>query len=316
MGIGSEFDRDERATVVAVTDVDDAALSSAADEFDLGPDSQFTDYETMLDEATPDAVLLATPHALHYEQVLEAMDRDVDVLCEKPLATDLADAMDLADRAENSESLLMVGYQRHLNPAFVNARERLANGDAAPEFVTAEITQRWIEGCGGTWRTDPDLSGGGFLYDTGSHIIDAICWTTQLTPEWVSAEMTYHDQAQRVDSRALVTIGFESGATASVSLYGDAPAVREHIHIWDDDGAVYIDGNEWAPRTYREIDDRSTTTEPHLRDGDLEKGAAFIDAIVEGRDPPATAADALVVTAITEAAYESARTGERVAVTL
>ncbi|MFC7020133.1 MULTISPECIES: Gfo/Idh/MocA family protein [Haloarcula] len=314
--VGGDFQWDDRASLVAIAEVDDETRESVGDDFGLPATGRYDDYGRMLAEADLDAVLVATPHTLHYEQVVAAMDRGLHVLCEKPLATDLADARDLTDRAESGQEVLMVGYQRHLEDGFRKARKRWASGDAEPRFVTAEITQRWIEGVGGTWRTDADHSGGGFLYDTGSHILDAICWTTGLTPDWVSAEMTFHDDARRVDSRALVTIGFEGGATATVSVFGDAPAVREHIHIWDDDGAVYLDGREWEPRRYREVDADSTTTTPYVRPSEWSKAQAFLDAVVEGRDPPATARDALVVTAITEAAYESARTGRKVDLSL
>lgn len=314
--VGGDFRWDDRASLAAITEIDDETRAAVGDDFDLPATARYDDYERMLEEADLDAILVATPHTLHYEQIIAAMDRGLHVLCEKPLATDLEHAQDLVDRAESADEVLMVGYQRHLEAGFRKARKRWASGDAEPRFITAEITQRWIDGVGGTWRTDADHSGGGFLYDTGSHILDAICWTTGLDPAWVSAEMTFHDDAERVDSRALVTIGFENGATATVSVFGDAPAVREHIHIWDDDGAVYLEGREWEPRRYSEVDGHSTTTTPYMRENEWTKAGAFLDAIVDGRDPPATARDALVVTAITEAAYESARTGDRVDVSL
>ncbi|MFC7249837.1 Gfo/Idh/MocA family protein [Halomicroarcula sp. GCM10025324] len=314
--VGGEFRRDDRATVVAITEPDAETRTDAGTELRIPPRNRYGDYERMLVAADLDAVLVATPHTLHYEQVVAAMDRGLHVLCEKPLATDLSHAEDLADRAERADEVLMVGYQRHLEAGFREAHTRWASGDAEPRFITAEITQQWIEGVSGTWRLDPDYSGGGFLYDTGSHILDAICWTTGLEPAWVDAEMTFHDDAERVDSRALLTIGFDGSATATVSVFGDAPAVREHIHIWDDDGAVYLDGREWEPRRYREVDGDSTTTTPYMPESGWNKAGAFLDAIVEGREPPATARDALVVTAITEAAYESARTGDRVTLSL
>ncbi|MFB6189286.1 MAG: Gfo/Idh/MocA family protein [Halapricum sp.] len=312
--LGESFAAAERSTVVALTEVDAKRRRTVGT--DLGVDSahQYSDYEAMLDGEQLDAVSIATPHTLHYDQIVAAMDRELDVLCEKPLTTDLDDAVDLAERADEDGPTLMVGYQRHLNPAFERARDRWADTKAEPTFATAEITQHWADRFEDAWRTDPDLSGGGYLYDTGSHILDALCWTMGLDPSWVEAEMDFIDEDQRVDSRAIVTIRFENGATATVSVFGDAPATREHIHIWDDDGAVYLEGREWEPRRYSEIESDSTTRTPYVREGERDKVEAFLDAIESGEQPPATAEDALVVTAVTEAAYESARTGERVAV--
>jgi predicted dehydrogenase len=309
--LGETFANDDRSTLVAITEIDSTIRNRIGERLGVPSDARYEDYEAMLDGEELDAVLIATPHTLHYDQNTEAMDRGLHVLCEKPLTTDLEEAKALTERAESAETVLMVGYQRHVNPAFQRARKRW-NGSTEPNFITAEITQDWIDRFEDAWRTDPELSGGGYLYDTGSHILDAICWTTQLDPSWVDAEMEFADDDQRVDERAVLTIGFGNGATATVSLYGDAPAVREHIHIWDDDGAVYLEGREWEPRSYAEIDAASTTTEPYIRAESEDKATEFLDSIQNGTDPPATARDALVVTAISEAAYESARTGDRV----
>nr|WP_309221840.1 Gfo/Idh/MocA family oxidoreductase [Halorussus sp. MSC15.2] len=210
----------------------------------------------------------------------------------------------------------MVGYQRHLNPAFQTARERW-QGDRSPDFLSAEITQNWISRFEDTWRTDPDLSGGGNLYDTGSHLIDAVLWTTGLVPEEVSAEMVFADEEGRVDQRAILTVEFAGGAHGTISVHSDAPCVREHIHIWDPEGAVYLEGRQWEERELETIESDSTTVIPFIdRDEQRNKAEAFIDCVETGERPPATARDALAVTALTEAAYESARTGERVAVEL
>jgi len=311
--LGETFVEDDRSTVAAIAEIDSTTRNRVGESLEVKPDARFEDYEELLASVDLDAVLIATPHTLHFDQITAAMDRGIDVLCEKPLTTDLEQARELTERAESGDTVLMVGYQRHINPAYERARTRW-RGDLQPEFVTAEITQDWISKFETAWRTDPELSGGGYLYDTGSHILDAICWTTGLDPAWVDAEMTFADDDRRVDVRALLTIGFESGATASVSVYGDAPAVREHIHVWDDEGAVYLEGREWEERSYSEVEQDSTTVDPYIRSGTEDKATAFLDTVVNGREIPATARDALVVTAISEAAYESARTGERVAV--
>jgi len=89
--------------------------------------------------------------------------------------------------------------------------------------------------------------------------------------------------------------------------------VREHVHVWDEQGAVYLEGRQWEPREMSRVETDSTTVVPYIdRDHQKDKAEAFIDCIETGAEPPATARDALVVTALTEAAYESARSGERV----
>ncbi|WP_458209392.1 Gfo/Idh/MocA family protein [Haladaptatus sp. NG-SE-30] len=314
--VGREFEEDRRASVVALADVSEAARTEAGESLYVGQGSRYDDYAEMLDSEQLDAVLIGTPHAFHYEQVTAALDQGLHVLCDKPLTTDQETARELAERSQGDQ-VLMVGYQRHLNQAFAKARERWDGTDLTPRFISAEITQNWISRFEDAWRTDPDLSGGGNLYDTGSHLIDAVLWTTGLTPKSVQANMKFADDEQRVDERAQLTVEFEEGSSASISVYSDAPCVREHIHIWDDEGALYLEGRQWEPRQLTEVREDSTTVIPFMNNQRREsKAGAFIDCIENGEEPPATAHDAYAVTALTEAAYESARTGKSVSIHL
>jgi predicted dehydrogenase len=312
--VGAEFYATPLAEVAAIADVNESTLADAGRLLAVQAAHQYTDYETMLAGEDLDAVLVGTPHTFHYEQVRTGLEAGLDVLCDKPLTTDLEQARELVELAEAGDEVLMVGYQRHLNPAYRRARERW-RADSTPRFVTAEITQNWANRHEGTWRTDPELSGGGYLYDTGSHLLDALLWTTGLTPSHVRAEMEFADDDRRVDTRTAMTIDFENGAVATVSLWADAPCVREHFHAWDEDGAIYLEGRQWERRTLKIVESDSTTSVPYFNPSDQPtKAEAFVEAVHRDIEPPATARDALAVTAVSEAAYESARTGERIPV--
>jgi predicted dehydrogenase len=314
--LAREIDAVADAEVVAVADVSDEARRSGAEEFGVPDDQRYESHEAMLDGASLDGVAIATPHALHYEQVVAALERGIDTLCEKPLCVDLDHARDLVDRSEASDAALMVGYQRHLSPAFRRARETLDDRVGDPQFLSASITQNWIEHQRGTWRANPDLSGGGQLYDTGSHVLDALLWTTGLTPVSVSAQMQFDDDAQRVDTQAALDVAFENGAVASVGVSGDSPVVREHLDVWGETGGFRVRGTDWGERDLDFVDDENNAHAPDHDGESRDKGTAFVDVIRDGAQPPATARDALKVTAVTEAAYESARTGRRVDVDL
>ncbi|MFH5800747.1 Gfo/Idh/MocA family protein [Haladaptatus sp. CMAA 1911] len=315
--LGEQFNRLPSAEVSAIADIDPAALSKTATRLAVPETSLYEDYERMLDDESLDAVLIVTPNGLHYEQTVAALDRGLHVLCEKPLTIDLADAKALVERDEASDSVLMVGYQRHLNPGFIEARERWALGDSTPTFVTAEITQDWRHHFekGTNWRMNTSLSGGGHLYTTGTHIIDAILWVTGLTPKYVTARMDYHGDDERLDTQSSIVIEFENGTIANVFDSGIVPRTREHIHIWDDQGAMYFDGREWEDRTMKKITGDGSEVSPYADSGERKtKPEAFIESIRENETPPATARDALRATIVKEAAYESAATNERVEV--
>ncbi|MEF8884175.1 MAG: Gfo/Idh/MocA family oxidoreductase [Haloarculaceae archaeon] len=314
--LGAALEASAAGAVAAVADVDEAARERAGEAFDVPARARFAEYERMLDETDLDAVVIATPHTLHYDQVVAAMERDLHVLCEKPLTTDLADARDLVARDRRRDEVLMVGYQRHIQGPYVAAREVVDSFDGPPKFVTAEITQNWIASQKNAWRANPDLSGGGQLYDTGSHVLDFLLWATGLEPTAVDASMVFWDDERRVDTQASLAVEFETDAVASVAVSGDAPQVREHHRIWGDDGAVYVDGRGWNDRQVRVVDESGAERFPRTTDRYPNKVEAFLEAVAEGTEPPSTAEHALCVTAVTEAAYESARTGEQVDVDL
>jgi predicted dehydrogenase len=306
--VGGQFREHDGARVAALADVDETVLEEAGAELGVDTDARYTEYETMLEAEPLDAVLIGTPHTLHYEQVLAAIGRDLHVLCDKPLTTDLERARELVELDREREEVLMVGYQRHLYEAFRRARELWATEGREPSWITAEVGQNWVDRFEGTWRRDPDLSGGGYLYDTGSHLLDCVLWSTGLTPEAVSASMHFVDDERRVDGRATVTIRFTNGATASFSMSGEVPCMREHVRMWDREGAVALDSRDWESSEYVEIDADSGEYRPRLQtEGRQTKADAFLEAIRTGSEPPATALDGLRVTAVTEAAYESAR---------
>jgi len=308
MHLARGFEGVDDTTVHAVADVSEENRNAAGEELNVPTERRYENHEGMLDAESLDGVAIATPHSLHYEQVVAALEREIDTLCEKPLCTDLEDAKDLVRRSEEGEAELMVGYQRHLDPAFVAARESIDERVGDPQFITAEITQDWISSQRGAWRSNPDLSGGGQLYDTGSHLLDVVLWTTDLTPVEVNARMLFDDEDERVDKQAALNIKFENGAVADVGISGDAPTVREHLHVWGEEGGYYVDGEDWDPREITFIDPDGSEHHPNLdTHASTSKPAAFVDLVRNGSEPPATPQDALKVTAVTEAAYESAR---------
>ena len=322
-GIGTHLAREVSAhpngTIAAVVDVNEDALDDLAAEHDLDESVLFTDESAMYEATDLDAVIIATPPVFHDDQIDAAFERDLHVLCEKPVVIERAAAERLHDRVADSELVFMAGYQRHLNPGFVTAFERYHESGYEPTFMTGELTQDWRHHfeSGTNWRTDPEIGGRGHLFSVGTHVLESVLWLSGLTPTAVSAEMEFYDDEQYIDTKSSLTVRFENGAVASFADSAVASATREHIHIWDDEGAVYLEGVDWGQRELTLVEADGSERVPDLAYDDApSKFAAFAEAIESGEEPPATAEDVLVVTALLDAAYESARTGERVAVDL
>ncbi|SFL33776.1 Predicted dehydrogenase [Halogranum rubrum] len=322
-GIGYHLANEVRAhsngVIEAVVDVNTDNLSRASEEFDVDESSLYTDEAAMYAEESLDVVIIATPPGFHFDQIREAFDRGLHVLCEKPVVVDVEEARQVAQWVRDESNVLMAGYQRHLNPSFVAARRRWQDSDLEPTFITGSLTQDWRHHYdrGTNWRMDPEVGGGGHLFSVGTHVVESVLWLTGLTPVSVTAQMEFDDDDQRIDKRSAMTVTFDNGAIAAFGDSGIAPGTMEHIHLWDEEGGVYLEGEGWEPRELSLVDEDGQRTWPEVDDAATQtKFEALVEAIETGSEPPATAEDALRVTALLEAAYEAARTGTTVDVTL
>jgi len=201
----------------------------------------------MLDDESLDAVQITSPHDFHYGHVVDASNRTstCSVRNRSPRGRP---CRDLAQRAEASDRVMMVGYQRHVNPAYVETRDAVLDGEIAPEdrdggtHAGLDPERRWDV------ARRPDMSGGGQLYDSGSHLLDAIIWLIDEVPTRVTADMEYVDEAQRVDVQAVLTVRFADDTVASIAVSGDAPDISERITVRGDGGHAILEGTGWGPR--------------------------------------------------------------------
>lgn len=310
------FDDLERVEIVAGADPVDKTRRSF--EATYGAES-YQQYADLLDEHGDelDAVNVVTPHGLHYEQAMAAMEHDLAVHLEKPMVTDLGDAVALTEAARERDLVVQVGYQRHFDPRFQTIRELVSSG-AVGDVVGAScfLEQDWIAQLGGTWRTDPSLSGGGQLYDSGSHLLDSLLWTTDASPDEVAAVV--ERDGHEVDVHASLSIALErDGRTlpASVFVTGDGPTspdTRDGLVVWGTEGSVEYgpEGvtvrHEGAAPEHEAVDvyDYPTLTARKLR--------AFVEAVAGERENPVPPETGTQVIALTEAAYVASDEGRTV----
>jgi predicted dehydrogenase len=312
------FSAIDGVSLVAAVDVSAEARGLFEEEFGL---PAYEHYREFLAEhgAELAAVSIVTPHTLHYEQAMACLRRDLHVLVEKPMVTDVRQAVELVETADERDLVLQVGYQRHFDPAFRELRRVLSSGRIGDvHAVNCHLGQDWVELHGDTWRADPELSGGGQLYDTGSHLLDALLWTTGAEPERVSADIEYAEP--RVDVNSALTIRLLRDGepiTAGVTISGDGVDVSptEGYFYWGTEGrASYVDDritvSEKGAVTYR----TELTGESGFQTLTREKLANFADSIGGTAEPAVPGEVGLRVTALTEAIYRADETGTRTSV--
>lgn len=228
------------AEVVALCDPSDDQIAMTKERHpSLAGLPTFNDHKKVLAEAKPDAVMIATPHTQHVDQILDSLNAGVHTLCEKPLVTTVADAYRVIEARDKSGKVGMVSYQRHFQSEFRYIKDKIDSGEAGKvNYIAAFQSQEWLRAVKGTWRQIHSLSGGGQLNDSGSHLIDILLWTTGQQPSEVAAFVD--NFGTEVDINSAVSVRFKSGAMATITVVGDGMNWHEDITIFCDNLAFFI----------------------------------------------------------------------------
>jgi predicted dehydrogenase len=203
--------RCSRGQLTAVVDADATRAANVARRH--GAPLAMTDFRELPGKV--DAAVIATPNTSHADIACFLLDHDVHVLCEKPLATTLADAQRMARASRRGSARLMAGQCRRFNPNAELVRELIARGHLGTVTqISAALGGRY-----GQWpqRTDfrriRALSGGGVLLDLGIHLIDLALWLAGEEARVVRYEST-DTMNWGVENDAEVTLEFAGGGRA------------------------------------------------------------------------------------------------------
>lgn len=192
----------------------------------LEPARCYADYKEMAAAESQredgiDFVVVVTPNATHYEICKAFLEAGIHVACDKPLATDSAQARELADLAEEKGLLFMVTYtyMGHVTAKYI--RDLIKAGEIGTvRTVMAEYPQGWLYnendwgGKQGEWRCDPARSGRvNCLGDLGTHVENAVATMTGLKVKRVLAKMDVVVPGRKLDDNDQILVEYEGGAT-------------------------------------------------------------------------------------------------------
>jgi predicted dehydrogenase len=150
---------------------DETALANAAEQ--LGFSTTATDWRAVLSEV--DVLYVLTPNAVHPEPSIEALERGVHVLCEKPLAPTLEGAEEMVEAARESSALAATAFNYRFVPALQYAKRLIDDGEIGePRQFRAHYLQDWLVDTEEpwSWRNDREMAGSGALGDLGAHTFD------------------------------------------------------------------------------------------------------------------------------------------------
>lgn len=314
-GHGRSVSRVEGVEIVALADPSTSSLDAFKENVGLGDSvPTYADHGEMLAAVKPDAVVISSPHGLHFRHIMDALDAGCHVHTEKPMVCTVAHAEQVIAKVEETGLHLMIGYQRHLSPTYQYCRAVVQSGELGPvHFVEAHQSQNWYRNQQGKWRQDPFLGGGGQLNDSGSHLIDILLWVLEASPDTVFAMID--NRGLKVDVLTAMSIKFDTGALCNISIVGHAyGGVQEDFSIWLEEGSLYLR----AGTLYRQGREGKRVEVPQSEmPAQANKDVAFIELIRgERTENPIGVENGLRVIQLTEAAWQSAERGMPVKVDL
>ncbi len=228
--------RDDTA-VVAVSEPSAANWAKAVELFDrhglVAPPNE-PDWERFVATYSGglDAAFILTPHAFHFEQATACLEAGLDVLLEKPMVLTADEARSLIATRDRTGRLLVVAFQGSLSPQVREASRLLRSGElGAILSISATAWQNWATITTGTWRQQPDLSGGGFLFDTGAHMLNTVA--DLAGEDFAEVAAWLEDDGHPVDIRAAVMGRLASGALVTMNACGSAiPSCHSEIRVF------------------------------------------------------------------------------------
>lgn len=212
-----------------------------------------TSLEAMLSEADLDAVVLATPHSLHVEQMLMAIEAGKHVLSEKPFTMSKADAERVLDAADAAGVTVVVGHNRRFVPSMAELRKKIADG-AFGTLLHVEMTETGpaaIVMPQDSWRFQRSEWPAGGMTPMGVHLIDNMVDLFG-TVESVNAQAVRRAAEADIDDTTSVLLKFSSGMTGYLAVMVTARP-DFHAAIYGRDATARMIGRlydsfEFAPR--------------------------------------------------------------------
>ena len=260
--------------------------------------------------------IVCSPTNAHLATVEAMAAAGIHVLCEKPLATNTADARRIVEACADAGVMLMTAFPMRFSPSLAAGAEWIEQGRIGEVLAITGTNRGHLPTDYAPWFADPELAGGGAVMDHTVHLADVIRWWLEEDPAEVYAETNHvlHPQVT-VETGGLVTLGFDSGIFATIDCSWSRPHNYPtwgglEIEVVGTEGVFTIDAfaqrfDLWSHGETSWVDWGSDTNQLMIDH--------FAAAVRGEAEVLVTGADGLRATEIALAAYRSAAAGQPVA---
>ncbi len=302
------YDELDGVALVAVSDIDVASARQTASRYRA---RYYTDYRRLLGEEKPDVVSIAVPTRLHHEVALEATGQGCHLLVEKPIADTLSHAEEMVSRAEEKGLTLMVGHVERFNPAVVELKRRLDDGQLGKMF------QIHVRRLGPFPHRVRDV---GVVIDLATHDLDVMCHLTQTDVVRVYAETEQEIHTEHEDSLSGL-LRFDNGVVGVLDVNWLTPTKVRELYVTGEKGLfvvnyltqdLYLYENEYIDSDWDRLGMLKGVGEGDmikLKIGKKEplytELESFVRCVERGTQPPVTGRDGIKALALAKALVDS-----------
>lgn len=286
-----------------------------------GINEWYASYGEMIRKADIEAVMISTPHYLHFPMSIEAFERGLHVLVDKPMAINLIEADEMIRRARRNNVKLGVVLELRFSEGVKLAKEYIDSGKLG-ELILGEAVVEWFREKNyyseSSWRGSRATEGGGAVINQAIHSIDLLRWFMGPVDELWAITSTLHHEVD-VEDTAVAIMKFHSKGLgviqASTAIY---PGYPNRVEVHGSEGTVIIEGDRVKSLEVRGgesfKEDREirleTWRKPNEVSGILYKELIkdFIEAIIEDRDPLISGEEGRKSLEVVRAIYISGKT--------
>ncbi|MEO2205741.1 Gfo/Idh/MocA family oxidoreductase [Paenibacillus pabuli] len=329
------YAKNENAVIYAICDLNEQRAAAAAQKYDA--QSVYTDYREMLKDPHVDAVSICTWNNTHAEFAIAALEAGKHVLLEKPVATNVEDALRIEEAVKKSGCTFIVGFVRRYDNNMQMLRRFIDAGEFGQLYYAKASILRRLGNPGG-WFADKNRSGGGPLIDLGVHIIDQ-CWYLMGRPKPVAVsgntyrklgnrahieELSFYKAADyssavnNVEDMANALIRFENGASLAVdvSFTLHARGEESYVKLYGERGGFEVEPETLIitekHNTILNIEPQTDHTGLHIHSAFQNQIDHFVDCCLNGTGPISPIADGVASTKMLCGIYESAEKGQEI----
>jgi predicted dehydrogenase len=277
----------------------------------------FNSYEELI-ASKPDGVIVCSENSKRRPLVELAAAAKIHVLCEKPIATMLADARAIVECCEKAGVKLMTAFPMRFSTPCIEVKSRLESGDLGEVFCFKSTNQGELPRKHREWFVDKILAGGGAVMDHTVHLVDLMRWYlhSEVTEVYAQTSHIFHANEVDVETGGLIMITFANGVFASIDCSWSRPPYWPAwgglaFEMVTSKGAVIVDGFKQNITVYRG-DLQRPTWEFWGSDMNQAMVSEFVSAIGQDRQPSVTGMDGYRAVEVALAAYDSVASGQPV----